>query len=182
MHVRAEGMPGGLQRWTRSEVGGLDPSTFVSPQLVRFPSFDGLQISAFVYRPVVPAADGRKLPVLIHPHGGPESQHRPSFAPIYQFLVVEQGIVVIDPNVRGSSMSDEAKTKECCKDQKKKIYSSLLTFASFFLSLFSPFSLAAGYGKTFVSLDNAEKREDSVKDLGALLGWSAVPLPWVVWC
>ncbi len=28
-----------------------------------------------------------------------------------------------------------------------------------------------GYGKTYLKLDNAEKREDSVKDIGALLDW-----------
>jgi dipeptidyl aminopeptidase/acylaminoacyl peptidase len=30
---------------------------------------------------------------------------------------------------------------------------------------------SSGFGKTFLSLDNAEKREDSVKDIGALLDW-----------
>lgn len=32
---------------------------------------------------------------------------------------------------------------------------------------------SSGYGKTYLSLDNAEKREDSVKDIGALLDWIA---------
>jgi dipeptidyl aminopeptidase/acylaminoacyl peptidase len=32
---------------------------------------------------------------------------------------------------------------------------------------------SAGYGKTYVRLDNADKREDSVKDIGALLDWIA---------
>jgi dipeptidyl aminopeptidase/acylaminoacyl peptidase len=32
---------------------------------------------------------------------------------------------------------------------------------------------SSGYGKTFLKLDNAEKREDSVKDVGALLDWIA---------
>ena len=32
---------------------------------------------------------------------------------------------------------------------------------------------STGYGKTFLSLDNAAKREDSVKDIGALLDWIA---------
>ncbi|MDQ3512011.1 MAG: alpha/beta fold hydrolase, partial [Pseudomonadota bacterium] len=30
---------------------------------------------------------------------------------------------------------------------------------------------SSGYGKTYLSLDNAERREDSVKDIGALLDW-----------
>ena len=32
---------------------------------------------------------------------------------------------------------------------------------------------SSGFGKTFLTLDNAEKREDSVKDIGALLDWIA---------
>ncbi|HEY5613814.1 MAG TPA: alpha/beta fold hydrolase [Lysobacter sp.] len=32
---------------------------------------------------------------------------------------------------------------------------------------------SSGYGKTYLGLDNAEKREDSVKDIGALLDWIA---------
>jgi dipeptidyl aminopeptidase/acylaminoacyl peptidase len=32
---------------------------------------------------------------------------------------------------------------------------------------------SSGYGKTFLTLDNGEKREDSVKDIGALLDWIA---------
>jgi dipeptidyl aminopeptidase/acylaminoacyl peptidase len=32
---------------------------------------------------------------------------------------------------------------------------------------------SAGYGKSYLKLDNAEKREDSVKDIGALLDWIA---------
>ena len=34
-------------------------------------------------------------------------------------------------------------------------------------------SRSTGYGKTFVTLDNGLKREDSVKDIGALLDWIA---------
>ena len=32
---------------------------------------------------------------------------------------------------------------------------------------------SSGYGKTFLKLDNGMKREDSVKDIGALLDWIA---------
>jgi dipeptidyl aminopeptidase/acylaminoacyl peptidase len=32
---------------------------------------------------------------------------------------------------------------------------------------------SSGYGKTFLALDNGVKREDSVKDIGALLDWIA---------
>lgn len=91
---------GELTRWTQSEVGPLDPATFVTPTLVRFPSFDGLQIPAFVYRPQ--GLSGRR-PVIIDIHGGPESQARPGFNLNYQQWVADLGAAVIVPNVRGSS-------------------------------------------------------------------------------
>ena len=126
-----------LARWTQSEVGGLDASKFVAPTLIRYPTFDRVNgkprtIPAFYYRPAnVPA--GRKLPVVINIHGGPEAQSLPTFNPTAQFMANELGVAMLVPNVRGSS----------------------------------------GYGKTYLSLDNAEKREDSVKDIGALLDWIA---------
>ncbi len=120
---------GELTRWTFSEVGGLDPATFVAPTRIEFTSFDGRQIPAYLYKPR--AATSGKLPVLISIHGGPESQYRPLFSAATQFYVNELGIAVLHPNVRGS----------------------------------------AGYGKTYLQLDNAEKREDSVKDIGGLLDW-----------
>jgi len=91
---------GGLTRWTRSEVGPLDPATFVTPELVRYPTFDALQIPAFVYRPQ--GGQGRR-PVIIDIHGGPEGQARPGFGLNYQQWVADLGAVVIVPNVRGSS-------------------------------------------------------------------------------
>lgn len=129
---------GEIERWTESEIGGLDASRFVEPQLVRYPTFDEVtpgrkrEIPAWVYRPEAAAHPDRR-PVVISIHGGPESQSRPSFSSTNQMLVHELGLVVIQPNVRGSS----------------------------------------GYGKTYVGLDNGRRREDSVRDIGALLDWIA---------
>lgn len=122
-----------VSRWTESEVGGLDASKFVAPELVRFPTFDAVRgeprtIPAFYYRPK--AASG-KLPVVIQIHGGPEAQARPMFSTEIQFLVDRLGVAVLVPNVRGSD----------------------------------------GYGKNYLLLDNGYRREDSVKDIGALLDW-----------
>jgi dipeptidyl aminopeptidase/acylaminoacyl peptidase len=91
---------GKLERWTFSEVGGLNPAAFVRPELVRVKSFDGLTVPAYVYRPR--GAAGR-VPVVIQIHGGPESQTRPMFSPLVQFWVNELGVAVVAPNVRGSS-------------------------------------------------------------------------------
>jgi len=94
-----------LQRWTESEVGGLNSATFVSPQLIHFPTFDKVnkkprEIPAFLYKP---DKAGKKFPVIIDIHGGPEGQEQPTFSSLNQFFVNELGIAVIAPNVRGSS-------------------------------------------------------------------------------
>lgn len=120
---------GKLQRWTNSEVGGLDTTSFARPELVRFKTFDDRMIPAFVYKPKSKGPH----PVVISIHGGPESQFRPLFRSTYQLWIDRLGAAVIAPNVRGSS----------------------------------------GYGREYVSLDNGFKREDSVKDIGALLDWVA---------
>ncbi|MCE9603472.1 MAG: alpha/beta fold hydrolase [Planctomycetia bacterium] len=124
---------GKLTRWTMSEAGGLDPRTFLTPELIRFKSFDGREIPAFYYRPRAQeaSAPARPVGVLISIHGGPESQYRPDFSGLAQFYAGRLGVAVVIPNVRGS----------------------------------------AGYGKTYLALDNARLREDSVKDIGALLDW-----------
>jgi dipeptidyl aminopeptidase/acylaminoacyl peptidase len=121
---------GAVVRWTSSELGGLAPEQLIEPQLVRFKSFDGLSVPAFVYRPVHAAPDAR-TPVIIDIHGGPESQTRPAWNAGAQYFAATLGATVILPNVRGSD----------------------------------------GYGQRYLDLDNAEKREDSVKDIGALLDW-----------
>jgi dipeptidyl aminopeptidase/acylaminoacyl peptidase len=93
---------GRVTRWTESETGGLDPSLNVDPQLVTMKSFDGLQISALVYRPD-PARFPGKRPVLMNIHGGPEGQSRPGFLGRINYWINELGVAVVYPNVRGST-------------------------------------------------------------------------------
>lgn len=121
-----------LTRWTESELGPIDRADLPEPELIRFTSFDGLSVPAFVYRPKGVAA-GAKTPVLISIHGGPEAQARPSWSPFVAYFTKTLGATVIVPNVRGSD----------------------------------------GYGTRYLNLDNGPKREDSVKDIGALLDWVA---------
>jgi dipeptidyl aminopeptidase/acylaminoacyl peptidase len=93
---------GKLTRWTQHEPVGVDPATFVDPELVRWKSFDGRTISGFLYR----APSGRfpgKRPVLVNIHGGPEGQSKPGFLGRLNYHIQEQGISLLFPNVRGSS-------------------------------------------------------------------------------
>lgn len=91
---------GELTRWTFSEIGGLDPASFVAPTRIQFKSFDERRVPAYLYKPRVATAAGEKLPVLISIHGGPESQYRPIFSAATQFYVNELGIAVLHPNAR----------------------------------------------------------------------------------
>jgi dipeptidyl aminopeptidase/acylaminoacyl peptidase len=92
---------GALQRLTVSPCA-VDPSSFVDAELVHLRSFDGLEVPAFVFRPRDRADGVRPAPVVVLIHGGPESQYRPSFAPLTQYLVAS-GFAVVAPNVRGST-------------------------------------------------------------------------------
>ncbi len=122
-----------LDRWTASEVGGLNTSSFVTPELIHYPTFDEVDgkprmIPAFLYKP-----NNKKgpFPVIIDIHGGPEGQELPYFSSTLQLWLNKLGVAVLAPNVRGS----------------------------------------AGYGKSYLKLDNGYLRENTVKDIGKLLDW-----------
>jgi len=85
---------------TRSGHGGIPTDTFVTPELIHFPTFDDRQIPAWYYRPETSAPSS--LPVVVLVHGGPESQFRPYFHFLVQYLV-HNGYAVLGINVRGSS-------------------------------------------------------------------------------
>ncbi|MGO4735786.1 prolyl oligopeptidase family serine peptidase [Bosea sp. 2KB_26] len=89
------------RRLTDASKAGLDPSSFVEPSVERVASFDGLEIPFFVYRPRSKAPAGG-YPVVVVVHGGPEAQWTPIFRADLQFFL-SQGIMVVAPNVRGST-------------------------------------------------------------------------------
>ena len=89
-----------LDRWTRSETGGLNTDRFSEPELVRWPSFDGRAISGFLYRPAAKFTGKRPVNIVIH--GGPEGQARPGFLGQSNYHLNELGVALLYPNVRGS--------------------------------------------------------------------------------
>jgi dipeptidyl aminopeptidase/acylaminoacyl peptidase len=94
---------GAFRELTQSYLGGIPEEEMVEPELVRYPSFDGRQIPAFLYRPRGAAA-GTPAPVVLSVHGGPEAQELPAYAynGLYQYLL-HRGIGVLAPNIRGST-------------------------------------------------------------------------------
>jgi dipeptidyl aminopeptidase/acylaminoacyl peptidase len=83
---------------TDSRLGGLREEDLVDVELVSFPTFDGRDIPAWLYRP---SGDG-KAPVVLSIHGGPEAQEKPVYQPVYQYLL-SRGIGVLATNIRGST-------------------------------------------------------------------------------
>jgi len=63
---------GKVDRWTRSETGGLNIAVFSEPELIHWKSWDDKSISGFLYRP--PTRFTGKRPVIININGGPEGQ------------------------------------------------------------------------------------------------------------
>lgn len=90
-----------LTQLTFAVSAGIDRNIFVKPELVRFPSFDGLEISGFLYMPPG-AKQGDKVPFIVSAHGGPESQFRPVFIRNFQYFALN-GFGILALNPRGSS-------------------------------------------------------------------------------
>jgi dipeptidyl aminopeptidase/acylaminoacyl peptidase len=87
---------------THASRAGAPDEAFVEPELVRYESFDGLKIPAWLFLPPVDVRGDRKPPVVVYPHGGPESQSRPTFNSVFAYLL-NRGFAIFAPNVRGSS-------------------------------------------------------------------------------
>jgi dipeptidyl aminopeptidase/acylaminoacyl peptidase len=79
----------------------IKESDLVTTQVVRYRSFDGLEIPSILYRPKTAAANSR-VPALIWVHGGPGGQSRTGYSATIQHLV-NHGYAVLAANNRGSS-------------------------------------------------------------------------------
>ncbi|RIX28829.1 S9 family peptidase [Amnibacterium setariae] len=84
------------RRWTRVTAAPAPTERLVVPSLETFRGEDGLVLTGWLYR----ATDSDRA--VVHLHGGPEAQERPTFSPQHQALAAA-GISVFAVNVRGSS-------------------------------------------------------------------------------
>ena len=89
-----------VERWTFSESGGANPESLPDAEIVKWKSFDGLEISGVLYRP--PAKFKGPRPVIINVHGGPAGVERPRPLGRSNYFRNELGIAIIYPNIRGS--------------------------------------------------------------------------------
>ncbi|WP_336345538.1 S9 family peptidase [Halalkalicoccus ordinarius] len=93
---------GQTERWTNAATGGIPRERFSGSELVRFESFDGLEVPAYLSIPAGASEENDETPAIVDIHGGPESQRRPSFHPVKQYFL-DRGYAYFEPNVRGSS-------------------------------------------------------------------------------
>ncbi|MBD0286614.1 MAG: S9 family peptidase [Flavisolibacter sp.] len=90
-----------LQKLTNALNPEINPDELVDAQVVRFQSFDGLEIPAIFYKPHSASATS-KVPALVWVHGGPGGQSRAGYSQAIQYFV-NHGYAVLAVNNRGSS-------------------------------------------------------------------------------
>ncbi len=79
----------------------IDPSHLVVSEVIRYKSFDGLEIPSILYKPHGANA-ANPVPGLVLVHGGPGGQTRTGYRAMVQHLV-NHGYAVLGANNRGSS-------------------------------------------------------------------------------
>ena len=90
-----------LKKLTETSNPEINPDDLAAAEVVRFPSFDGLDIPAIYYKPLNASADN-PAPALVWVHGGPGGQSRVGYSPLIQYLV-NHGYAILAVNNRGSS-------------------------------------------------------------------------------
>jgi len=89
------------RRLTESLSPAIDPEHLAEGRVVRFASWDGLEVPGVLYTPHGAGPDHR-VPALVWVHGGPGGQSRIGYFDLIQYLV-NHGYAVFAINNRGSS-------------------------------------------------------------------------------
>ncbi|MDD3642436.1 MAG: S9 family peptidase [Candidatus Krumholzibacteria bacterium] len=79
----------------------IDPDDLVDAKVVRYSSFDGIEIPAIYYEPHGAGQDD-PVPGVVYVHGGPGGQSKVVYSSVIQYLV-NHGYAVLAVNNRGSS-------------------------------------------------------------------------------
>ena len=90
-----------LKKLTETLNPEINANDLVAAEVVRYPSFDGLEIPAINYKPL-DATKKNKVPALVWVHGGPGGQSRTGYSSLIQYLV-NHGYAILAVNNRGSS-------------------------------------------------------------------------------
>jgi dipeptidyl aminopeptidase/acylaminoacyl peptidase len=94
-------MATGQTRQLTRALPSIDPAHLVPGQVVRFKSYDGVEVPGILYKPHG-ASPQSKVPALVWVHGGPGGQSTIGYSGFLQYLV-NHGYAVYAINNRGSS-------------------------------------------------------------------------------
>lgn len=89
--------------WTKERLPEQLEGKVKSPEVIKWKSFDGKEITGYMVRPATPE---KKSPVLIYVHGGPQIIDKPVFNSLDIRLASNLGLTIIHTNIRGSSGFD----------------------------------------------------------------------------
>jgi len=92
---------GQYKKLTESMNPEINSDDLVEAEVIRYKSFDGIEIPAIYYKPLQIKSD-EKVPALVWVHGGPGGQSRTGYSALIQYLV-NHGYVILAVNNRGSS-------------------------------------------------------------------------------
>ncbi|MCM3666318.1 S9 family peptidase [Mesobacillus subterraneus] len=84
---------------TNLAVPGVKEEHLVKPEVLTYPSYDGLMMEALFFKAKEDVNNGH---VILWPHGGPQAAERNNFRAMFQFLV-NRGYSIFAPNFRGST-------------------------------------------------------------------------------
>ncbi len=93
-----------LDSWAPKKLTGLNPQAGPAgmAEVVRYPSFDGMEIEGLVHKPPQ-YQEGKRYPLVVRPHGGPQGAATHVFVGGSSDLVLlRQGWILFRPNFRGS--------------------------------------------------------------------------------
>lgn len=162
-----------LTQVTKSDAAGIDAKTFVEPKLIRYKTFDGLEIPAWFYLPLSEKEsrarrngdDNADIPIVSQGN----NNTRPVSGPVSKTQNYD----------RPRAMYGDAKTKVIVsvhggpEGQERPGFNALYQYylSRGYAILATNVRGSTGYGKTFTHLDDVKKREDSVKDLAYAVDW-----------
>src|SRR5262249_52822147 len=92
---------GVASRATNSMLAGVKPEALSRGRLLRYPTFDGREVTALYLEPAVKRL-GSPPPLVVEAHGGPDWQTYDDWSAERQALA-EAGFAVLAPNFRGST-------------------------------------------------------------------------------
>jgi dipeptidyl aminopeptidase/acylaminoacyl peptidase len=91
---------GTFRQLSHSLPPGVEPDSFVLPDLVHYPSLDGTSVPALLYR--AGPGSGDAAAAVVYVHGGPNWLAQAAWDPLVQHMV-GRGWAVLAPNYRGST-------------------------------------------------------------------------------